>query len=108
MPPVVIMYSYRNVAPNYITLEKMLTSPAFIEFINNYNLALTVLLGLATLTVIVLLFLNITKLSTSACNEMKRRMAINGILICGVCLSIMGSIDVVYACILSFVFKFGG
>ena len=40
-----------------------MSSPAFTEFMNNYNMALTILLGIATLTILVLLFLNITKLS---------------------------------------------
>ena len=85
----------------------MLTSPAFTEFIKNYNLILVVLLGLVTLTILVLLCLNIAKLSASANNEMKRRMAINGILVCLVCLAIMGSIDTVYAILLSLIFQFG-
>lgn len=85
----------------------MLSSPAFAEFISNYNVALTVLLGIATLSILVLLFLNITKLSASADNDMRRRMAINGILVCFVCLAVMGAIDTIYAIILSFVFKFG-
>lgn len=96
-----------SVNPDSNILTKMLTSTAFSEFISNYNLILTVLLGIVTLTILILLFLNITKLSASANNEMKRRMAISGILVCLVCLGIMGAIDTFYAIILSFVFKLG-
>ena len=85
----------------------MMSSPTFTQFITNYNLILTVLLGIVTLTILILLFLNIAKLSASANNEMKRRMAISGILVCLVCLGIMGAIDTVYAIILSFVFRLG-
>lgn len=97
-----------HVTPDHSILLKMLSSTGFSEFITNYNLVLTVLLGLSTLSVLVLLFLNITKLSASANNEIKRRMAINGILVCLVCLGIMGAMDTVYAIVLSFVFRFGG
>lgn len=96
-----------NVAPDTSILTKMLSSPAFAEFISTYNLALTVLLGTVTLTILILLFLNIAKLSASANNEMKRRMAISGILVCLICLGIMGAIDTIYAIILSFVFRLG-
>ena len=96
-----------NVTPNTSILEKMMSSPAFTEFMNNYNMALTILLGIATLTILVLLFLNITKLSASAGKDMRRRTATNGIMVCLVCLAIMGAIDTIYAIILSFVFKFG-
>ena len=85
----------------------MLTSPEFSKFIDNYNLVLTVVLGLVTLTILALLCLNIAKLSASANNEMKRRMAISGILVCLVCLGVMGAIDTIYAILLSFVFQFG-
>ena len=102
-----VRFFVMSVTPNTSILEKMLSSPAFAEFIGNYNVALTVLLGIATLSILVLLFLNITKLSASADNDMRRRMAINGILVCFVCLAVMGAIDTIYAIILSFVFKFG-
>lgn len=96
-----------SVTPDNSILSKMLSSPAFSEFISNYNLALTILLGVSTLTILILLSLNIAKLSASANNEMKRRMAISGIFVCLVCLGFMGAIDTFYAIMLSFVFKFG-
>ena len=97
-----------TVTPDTSILERMLASSAFGDFIKNYNLALTVLLGIATLSILILLFLNITKLSSSATNEMKRRQATSGILVCLVCLAVMGAIVTIYAILLSFIFRFGG
>lgn len=91
---------------DFSPVKKMLESAAFQSFMEQYNIALTVFLGLATILVIVILFFNITKLSASADNDYKRREAINGILVCLVCTAIMGGIDVVYGILLSFVFNF--
>ena len=103
-----VRFFIMTVTPDTSILERMLASSAFGDFIKNYNLALTVLLGIATLSILILLFLNITKLSSSATNEMKRRQATSGILVCLVCLAIMGAIDTIYAILLSFIFRFGG
>lgn len=95
------------VAPNTTILRRMLESQAFVDFMKNYNLAFSVFLGISTLAILVFLCINISKLSTSADNDMRRRQAINGILTCLVCLAIAGGIDTVYAILLSVVFNFG-
>jgi len=85
-------------------VEVILSSDGFQSFIKSYNVALTAVLGICTILIIVLLFVNITKLSASADNDYRRREAINGILTCLICLAIVGGIDTVYAILLSFVF----
>lgn len=88
-------------------LNDLLTSPALTEFLSTYNVALTAFLGIATLTVLALLFYNIAKLSRSADNERQRQEAISGILVCLVCTGILGGLDAVYALLISFVFGMG-
>lgn len=70
-----------------------------------YNLTISLILGIVTIAIIILLFINITKLSASADSDYRRREAINGILVCLVCLGLMGGIDTVYAILVSFVFR---
>lgn len=96
------------VTPNTSLLQKMVGSPAFTEFIKNYNLVLSSFLGLVTLAILTLLFMNIARFSASADNEMKRRQSISGILVCLVCLAIAGGLDTIYVILLSFVFNFNG
>ena len=96
-----ISLAARKVSPNGDIFKKLVESDAFKEFIGTYNTALTLVLGIVT---IVLLFINITKLSASADSDFKRREAINGIMVCLVCLAIVGGIDTVYAILASFVF----
>lgn len=97
-----------KVAPDTGIIQKMIASDGFINFMKNYNLAFSVFLGIATLSILVFLFINITKLSTSADNDMRRRQAITGILTCLVCLAIAGGIDVIYAILLTVAFSFNG
>lgn len=99
-----ISLAARKVSPNGDIFKKLVESDAFKEFIGTYNTALTLVLGIVTILVIVLLFINITKLSASADSDFKRREAINGIMVCLVCLAIVGGIDTVYAILASFVF----
>lgn len=96
------MYNMRNLAltsvsPNAEILKRLMESTDFANFLNTYNLTITLVLGIITIVVIVLLFINITKLSASADSDYKRREAINGIMVCLVCLGIVGGIDTVYA-----------
>lgn len=93
----------QKVTPKTSLLTSILQSEAFTNFMDNYNIAITVVLGIVTILVITLLFLNITKLSASTDNDYKRREAISGILTCLVCLAVIGGIDTVYAILLSFV-----
>ena len=88
-------------------LERIFASEAFTSFIDTYNIALTVVLAIVTFIVLVLLFFNISKLGGAADNDYTRREAINGIMVCLVCLGIVGGIDTVYAILLSFVFSLG-
>ena len=73
-------------------------------FLKTYNVAVSACLGIVTIIVITLFFMNVVKLSASADNDARRRMAINGILICLVCLGFIGGIDVLYGILLSIIF----
>jgi len=94
-----------TVTPNAEILKKLMESDAFTEFVRTYNLTITLVLGIITITIITILFINITKLSASTGSDFKRREAINGILVSLVCLAIVGGIDTVYAILVSFVFS---
>lgn len=72
-----------------------------------YNLFISIALAIITISILVLLFVNITKLSTSNGNEQLKRIASNGILVCLVCLGFIGAIDTVYAMLMSIIFGMG-
>lgn len=89
-------------------IGKMLGSDGFVNFVTTYNLAVTVVLSIVTITILILLFLNVAKLSASGDNQSKRREAASGILVCLVCFAVAGGIDTIYAILLSIVFGFWG
>lgn len=95
----------RTVSPNADILKRLMESNYFAEFLRSYNLSITLCLGIITILVIVLLFINITKLSASADSDFRRREAINGIMVCLICLGIVGGIDTVYAILMSLIFS---
>lgn len=99
---------YIMTGPDSALLQRLVSSEGFQTFLANYNLIFSVFLGIATLSILIFLCINISKLSTSADNDMRRRQAISGILTCLVCLGIAGGMDVVYAILLAIVFNFGG
>ena len=68
---------------------------------------ISIALAIITISILVLLFVNITKLSTSNGNEQLKRIASNGILVCLVCLGFIGAIDTVYAMLMSIIFGMG-
>lgn len=84
-------------------LNRMLGSTGLVKFLETYNVATTFFLGFVTLTVMLLLFFNIAKLSHAADNDHRRQEATGGILTCLVCLAVMGGIDSIYAMLLAFV-----
>lgn len=94
-----------TVGPKADLLKRLVDNEAFKNFMTTYNLTISLILGIVTIAIIILLFINITKLSASADSDYRRREAINGILVCLVCLGLMGGIDTVYAILVSFVFR---
>ncbi len=84
--------------------DKIMKSEGLKNFFDQYNVAITVLLALASLLVIALFFINVAKLSRSGDNERKRQDSKDGILACIICAAVLGSIDVVYAILSAFVF----
>lgn len=82
----------------------MLQSEAFQDFIGQYNVAIGIVMAIITITIIVLLFANVTKLSASSGNDRKRSEALSGILVCFICLAFCGSLNVVYMILLSIIF----
>lgn len=86
-------------------IERFLNpSGALAQFLETYNIAVTAVLAFVTIGVITLFFMNVVKLSAAGDNEMRRRMAINGILVCLVCLGFLGGIDTIYGILLSIIF----
>ena len=78
------------VQPDSELLQRILTSTGFVNFLDTYNLFISIALAIITISILVLLFVNITKLSTSNGNEQLKRIASNGILVCLVCLGFIG------------------
>lgn len=93
------------VTPNADILQRLMSSAGFTEFMRTYNLTISLILGIVTIVIITMLFINISKLSASVDNDFRRREAISGIFVCLVCLAIVGGIDTVYAILISFVFS---
>ena len=88
-------------------INNMMGSTEFANFLSTYNLVITMLLAIVTITILLLLFLNIAKLSAATDNEANRRLARSGIFTCLICLAIAGSIDTVYAILMSLIFGMG-
>ena len=95
------------VQPDSELLQRILTSTGFVNFLDTYNLFISIALAIITISILVLLFVNITKLSTSNGNEQLKRIASNGILVCLGCLGFIGAIDTVYAMLMSIIFGMG-
>lgn len=89
---------------NQALIEKMLQAEAFKNFVGQYNVGIGIIMAIITIAVIMLLFINVVKLSSSSTNEGKRSEALNGVLICFICLAFCGSIDVIYVILLSIIF----
>ena len=90
---------------NSTLITKMLNSTGpFGKFLATYNMAITVFLGIVTITIITLLFMNVTKMSVAGDNAGARQEAIHNVLICLICLGLCGGIDTVYGVLLSVVF----
>lgn len=85
-------------------IQRILTSSSFVNFMSTYNLVITVILAIITISIMALLFVNIAKLSASSDNEYGRRLARSGILTCLICFAFIGSIDTVYAILMSIIF----
>ena len=90
-----------RVTPNKRIIDALMN--AMEPFVKTYNIAITAILGIVTITVLIMLFINITRISAAMDNDMRRREAINGTLVCLVCLALIGGIDTVYAVLLSFI-----
>ena len=70
---------------------------AFSDFQNQYQTILNIFYAFAIVTCVIVMVLNITKLSKAGDNPQERSEAMKGILISGVCIGILGSLGLVYA-----------
>jgi len=95
------------ISPDMELIQRILGSSSFVNFLSTYNLVITIALAIITITLIVLLFINIAKLSAAADNEYGRRIARSGILTCLICLGLVGSVDTIYAMLMSLIFSMG-
>ena len=84
-------------------IMKMLKTNEMKDFLRTYNFGTTLLLSLATLAVVTLVIFHIVKLAKSGDNAMERTAAINGLLVCSICLIVLFGIDTVYAIIISLI-----
>lgn len=95
------------VNPDSELIQRILTSTGFINFLDTYNLFISIALAIVTISILALLFINIAKLSASSGNEQARRIAENGILVCLICFGFIGAVDTVYAMLMSVIFGMG-
>lgn len=89
---------------DYDIISRLIYSEGFRDFVSTYNVLITAALSFVTLAVIVLFFVNVTKMTAASDNDYQRRIAINGILVCAICFAFIGGIDVIYGIILSLIF----
>lgn len=83
-------------------INRILTGAGFSGFTGIVTLLFSVLYAVAIITVIIILCLNITKLSRSGDNPDKRDEAKMGIYICLGCLAVLGGFGVIYALLAAF------
>ena len=95
------------VQPDSELIKRILTSTGFVNFLDTYNLFISIALAIVTISILVLLFVNIAKLSASNGNEQAKRIASNGILVCLICFGFIGAIDTIYAILMSIIFGMG-
>lgn len=84
--------------------SRLINSTGFTNFVSQYNIVISAALTFVTITVITLFFMNVVRYSHASDNDQTRRMAMNGILVCLVCLAIIGGIDTFYAIVVSLIF----
>jgi len=78
-------------------LSRMIQSSGFADFISTYNTGVTAALSIFTLIAIGMFALNVVKFVKSANNPMQRSSASEGMIVCGICIVILGGIDIFYS-----------
>ena len=91
-----------NISPKQDILKSIFTSEAFIGFLSIMKSLLQLTYAIITLVTMVALIVNITKLALSGDSPARRSEAAHGILVSGLCLTILGGIGTVFLLILSF------
>ena len=77
------------------SLRDPITASDFSGFLGKYKVLCVAISGICTITSLIMFVISITKLSTSAGNDMRRGEAIKGILYSGLCLALFGGITTV-------------
>jgi len=83
--------------------DKILASEHLKALLSRAGWVLQLLYSIVTLFSLVVLIINITKLSTSGGNPMARSEALRNILISGIALTVLGSMGAIYAVFVGFV-----
>lgn len=73
-------------------------------FLNNYQSIITFILAFSIITTFIIMIINITKLANARDNPQLRKEAVNGILITGICIVILGSLSTIYIILISIIF----
>lgn len=73
-------------------------------FLNNYQSIITFILAFSIITTFIIMIINITKLANARDNPQLRKEAVNGILITGICIAILGSLSTIYIILISIIF----
>lgn len=80
-----------------VVTNGFLNSPHLANLLKAGSWALRLIYALVTLSALVALIINITKLACSAGNPVERSRALHNIGISGVCLAVLGGLGTVYA-----------
>lgn len=75
-----------------------------VDFYNTYQDYLNIALTFIAVTLVIILIINIGKLTTAGDNPIKRQEAINGIMISGICLGVLGSFGLILGIVIYFLF----
>lgn len=74
-----------------------------LKFIDTYKVGFTLFFAVATIVVIIMLIFNVVRLANAGDNPSTKQLAYHGILVCAICLIILGGFDTVFAILLSII-----
>lgn len=91
-----------QISPRQDILKNIFSSESFKNLLEIVQSLLQLVYAIMTLTAMVILIVNITKLALSGGVSQRRSEALHGIMVSGICLTILGGIGTVFVLILSF------